>query len=208
MLPLNGSRNVLIVDPQPASCARRARALTLYGCEVYMAHDGESAVRITEREQIDRAVLELHRPDVAALKLVERLKAASGKLRIVVLSSFPSIAMAVEAIRLGAIQYLPTPVDAREVVAAFERGNGKARIPAGPRFLSLDALVWECIDRALIENDGHVSAAARLLGMHRRTLQRTLRQRAPGAHSSAIAPGEREANAVIPPPGAKPLSVV
>lgn len=198
VLALNGSRNVLIVDPHPAGCARLARALTRYGCEVYMVHDGESALRITEREQIDRAVLGLRQPDVSALKLVERLKAASSKLRIVVLSSFPSIAMAVEAIRLGAIHYLPTPVDAREVMAAFERGNGKVRIPAGPGLLSLDALVWEYIDRALIENDGNVSAAARLLGMHRRTLQRKLRQR-------AVAPGDT--TAVIPPPGARPLSV-
>jgi len=181
VLPVNGSRNVLIVDPRPASCARLARALTRYGCEAYMVHDGESAMRITERYQVDRAVLGLHRPDVSALKLVERLKTASSKLRIVVLSSVPSIAMAVEAIRLGAIQYLPTPVDAREVMAAFERDNGEIPIPAGPGLLSLDALVWEYIDRALIENEGNVSAAARLLGMHRRTLQRKLRQRTPGA---------------------------
>jgi two-component system response regulator RegA len=196
---LNGSRNVLIVDPHAAGCARLARALTRYGCEVYMARDGESALRITERERVDRAVLELRLPDVAALKLVGRLREASSKLRIVVLSSCPSIAMAVEAIRLGAIQYLPTPVDAREVVGALEGGSGTVRIPAGPGLLSLDALVREYIDRVLVENDGNVSAAARLLGMHRRTLQRKLRQRAPG---------ERAAGFVIQPRGARPLSVV
>jgi two-component system response regulator RegA len=207
VLLLDGSRNVLIVNAHAAGCARLARALTRHGCEVYMAHDGESAVRITERERVDRAVLELHLPDVAALKLVGRLKEASSRLRIVVLSSCPSIAMAVEAIRLGAIQYLPTPVDAREVVGALEGGSGTVRIPAGPGLLSLDALVREYIDRVLIENDGNVSAAARLLGMHRRTLQRKLRQRAPGVQGSAVAPGERAADFVIQPPGMNPLPV-
>ena len=122
-------------------------------------------------------MVELELPDHSGLKLVERLKASNGKLKIVVLAGHPSIATAVEAIKLGALHYLPKPARPEEVIAAFERGNGDAAITVDSRPLSLEAFIWEHIERALVENGGNVSAAARALDMHRRTLQRKLRQR-------------------------------
>jgi len=174
---MNGSRNVLIVDPDPGHCSMLGRALLLRDYEVYVSHDGESALGIAGAAAVGHAVVELELPDHSGLKLVERLKASNRNLKIVVLASHPSIATAVEAIKLGAMHYLPKPARPEEVIAAFERGNGDAAITVDARPLSLEAFIWEHIERALVETGGNVSAAARALDMHRRTLQRKLRQR-------------------------------
>lgn len=174
---MNGNRNVLIVDPDPGHCSMLGLALLRHDYEVYVSHNGESAMGIAGASSLGHAVVELHLPDHSGLKLVERLKASNGKLKIVVLASHPSIATAVEAIKLGATHYLAKPALPEEVIAAFERGNGDAGIVVDSRPLSLEAFIWEHIDRALVENRGNVSAAARALDMHRRTLQRKLRQR-------------------------------
>ena len=90
------------------------------------------------------------------------------------LTGFASIATAVEAIKLGATHYLAKPVDADQIIAAFEREGGDAEAPVTPQPLSVDRLEWEHIQRVLAENQGNISATARALKMHRRTLQRKL----------------------------------
>jgi two-component system response regulator RegA len=177
MAGMNVYRNVLIVDPDPVHCHMLGRALAQRNYEVFVSHDGESALGIAGAGALGHAVVELDLPDRSGLKLVERLKASNGRLKIVVLASHPSIATAVEAIKLGATHYLPKPALPEEVIAAFERDNGNADVAIHARPLSLEAFIWERIDRALVENGGNVSAAARALDMHRRTLQRKLRQR-------------------------------
>ena len=94
--------------------------------------------------------------------------------RIVVLTGYGSVATAVEALRRGAVHYLTKPADADEILAAFERslGDGAASAPLEP--MTLDRVEWEHINRVLVECGGNVSEAARLLGLHRRTLQRKL----------------------------------
>jgi two-component system response regulator RegA len=94
-----------------------------------------------------------------------------------VLTGYASVTTAVEAIKLGATHYLAKPVDADAVVTAFGRVEGDPAVPLPPRPLSVDRLEWEHIQRVLAENGGSVSATARSLGMHRRTLQRKLAKR-------------------------------
>ena len=174
---LNGKRNVLIVDPDPTQCTRLGRALLQHDYDVYVSHNGEDAMGIAGIHSLAHAVVGLELPDHSGLKLVEQLKAANENLKIVVLASHPSIATAVEAIKRGATQYLPKPTLPEQVIAALEQDGGTADALVERRFLSLEAIIWEHIDRALVENGGNVSAAARALDMHRRTLQRKLRQR-------------------------------
>jgi two-component system response regulator RegA len=84
----------------------------------------------------------------------------------------------VDAIKLGAVQYLAKPVEVDAIVAAFDakaRSTGEALSAVEP--LSVDRLEWEHIQRVLQEHDGNISATARALKMHRRTLQRKLSKR-------------------------------
>jgi two-component system response regulator RegA len=94
--------------------------------------------------------------------------------RIVVLTGYGSIATAVEAIKLGATYYLTKPVNANDVVSAFGRETGDDRVEPNSRPMSVDRLAWEHIDRVLQQHGGNISATARALSMHRRTLQRKL----------------------------------
>jgi two-component system response regulator RegA len=122
-------------------------------------------------------VIDLKMPGDSGLTLIPRLRALSQSMRIVVLTGYASVATAVEAIKLGATHYLAKPVDADQVVAAFARQTGDPRQPISGQPLSVERLEWEHIQRVLTENGGNISATARRLNMHRRTLQRKLSKR-------------------------------
>jgi two-component system response regulator RegA len=114
------------------------------------------------------------------LDLVRDLTRMSARTRVLVLSGFGSIATAVDAVHLGAVNFLPKPADAEDILAAFDRGS---RVEQSgdhpPETPSLARAEWEHIHRVLADCDGNVSEAARRLGIHRRSLQRKLRKRAP-----------------------------
>jgi two-component system response regulator RegA len=116
-------------------------------------------------------------PGDSGLVLIKELRALNSEMNIVMLTGFASIATAVEAVKLGANQYLAKPVNAEEILEAFNKldGNEALDIHASP--LTVDKLEWEHINRILNENKGNISATARALNMHRRTLQRKLQRK-------------------------------
>lgn len=125
----------------------------------------------------DFAVLDLNLNGQSALPLIQPLKARNPDIRILVLTGYASIATAVEAVKLGADEYLAKPADADQIERAL-RGTGAAEeTPPPSQPMSVRRLEWEHIQRVLNECDGNISAAARRLSMHRRTLQRKLRKR-------------------------------
>jgi two-component system response regulator RegA len=119
-------------------------------------------------------------PGPSGLTLVRDLKQLYPEMRILVLSGFGSISTAVDAVHLGALNFLPKPADADDILAAFERGeNALEPAPMPAETPSLARAEWEHIHRVLADCCGNVSEAARRLGIHRRSLQRKLRKRAP-----------------------------
>ena len=168
--------HLLLADDDPTFCQVLAGALTRRGFRVSVAHDVDEAIRTARRAPPGYAVVDLRMPGRSGLELVRALVVLDPGMRIVVLTGYASIATAVEAVKLGATYYLAKPADADEVVAAFERSDGDALVEVPDRALSVDRLAWEYIQRTLSECGGNVSAAARRLGMHRRTLQRKLRR--------------------------------
>jgi len=119
------------------------------------------------------AVIDLRLPGPSGLALIPRLKLADPRVRIVMMSGYASVATAVEAIKLGAVHYLTKPVDVDMIERAFHQVRGDESVRPG-RQLSVDRLEWEHIQHALAEYGGNISATARALRMHRRTLQRKL----------------------------------
>lgn len=166
----------MVVDDDPVFGGVLARALAKRGFEVELAAGLGEARRKMAASAPDYAVVDLKMPDGSGLALVEELTRRNPRARVVVLTGFASVATAVEAIKLGAVHYLPKPADADEVVSAFGRGAGDASLPVGIP-LSVNRLEWEHIQKVLAENGGNVSATARALNMHRRTLQRKLSKR-------------------------------
>jgi two-component system response regulator RegA len=169
--------SLLVVDDDEVFCSVLATALERRGFNVHCAHDVQSAFVVAEQELPEFVVLDLKMPGESGLNLVQKLKALDVHTRIVVLTGYASVATAVEAIKLGAIHYLTKPADADEIVQAFWQDSGNAEVPIDEQRPSVDRLEWEYIQQVLNDCGGNISATARSLGMHRRTLQRKLQKR-------------------------------
>ncbi len=173
---------LLIVEDDADFAAALSRAMKKRGVEVALAHDADrSPGRGGSRFAPSHAVVDLKLPGESGLKVVEQLAARNPAPAIVVLTGYASIATAVEAVRLGARHYLAKPADADEVLAALLRDQPDAALEVSPEPLSVARLEWEHIQKVLNEHDGNISATARALKMHRRTLQRKLDKRPPKA---------------------------
>ena len=151
-----------------------APAMHKRGFLVSTANSAESAFALAEQDPPEYAVVDLKMAGNSGLVLVRQFAGLQAGTRIVVLTGYASISTAIEAIKLGAMHYLAKPVDADEIVAAFGKQNGDTDIELAASPLSVDRLEWEHIQRVLSEHDGNISATARSLNMHRRTLQRKL----------------------------------
>ncbi|HKB61087.1 MAG TPA: response regulator transcription factor [Gallionellaceae bacterium] len=175
----NETPTLLLVDDDATFCMVLGRALEKRGFAVTVAHSVEDALPVARAAPPEYAVVDMKLGDSQAggnasgLVLVRALHELDPATRIVVLTGYASIATAVEAIKLGATQYLAKPANADEVVAAFGHVASDA-LPADARPPSVERLEWEHIQRVLQENGGNISATARALNMHRRTLQRKL----------------------------------
>lgn len=165
------SQSWLIVDDDPVFAGTLARGLRRRGDRVAVANDPDAALAEAAASPPRRVVLDLRLGNESGLRLLPDLRARLPDAHIVILTGFGSIATAVQAMRDGADDYLPKPVGLKDLLAAFE-GSAEPE-PAFPT-MSPRRLEWEHIQRVLAEQDGNVSAAARRLGMHRRTLQRKL----------------------------------
>lgn len=172
---------LLIVEDDVDFADALARAMRKRGCEVALAHDADEAARVAETFAPTHAVVDLKLPGASGLKVVEALAARATPPAIVVLTGYASIATAVEAVRLGARHYLAKPANADEVLAALLRETPDAALEVYPEPLTVARLEWEHIQKVLAEHDGNISATARALKMHRRTLQRKLDKRPPRA---------------------------
>lgn len=168
-------KSILLIDDDERFRKRLAMALEQRGLKVFEAWGQTSAVAALKSELIAWAVLDLKMPEVSGLDLLPMILKIQPQLRVVVLTGYGSIATAVEAVRRGAVNYLTKPVDADRIVSAFfdradigQRTEGSSRVP------SLDAVAWEHINRVLEDCSGNVSKASKLLGLHRRSLQRKL----------------------------------
>lgn len=172
---------ILVIDDDATFNAVLVRSLSRRG---YLAHgttDAATAVATACELQVGRVVLDLNIDGVSGLTLIAPLLAALPECRIVVLTGYASIATAVDAVKLGAVQYLAKPVDVDAILAALDDGvapEHDAAVDATP--LTVSRLEWEHIQRVLHEHDGNISATARALKMHRRTLQRKLMKRPTG----------------------------
>ena len=169
--------SLLLVDDDVTFCSVLSKALEKRGFRVRLAHSVAAALDDIQSGPPEYAVIDLRMPDESGLLLVSKLKALDEQTKIVVLTGYASVATAVEAIKLGATYYLSKPADADDVVAAFHRDSGDHSASVSEKPLSVNRLEWEHINRVLTENNGNISAAARALSMHRRTLQRKLHKR-------------------------------
>lgn len=169
--------HILLVDDDETFTHVMARAMTRRGLRVSVAGSADEGLALARQDLPDYAVLDLKMNGDSGLVLLPKLLELDADMQVVILTGYSSIATAVEAIKRGARNYLCKPADADDVLVALlsDRAEVENLVPENP--ISVDRLQWEHIQRVLGEHEGNISATARALGMHRRTLQRKLQKR-------------------------------
>lgn len=173
--------HILLVEDDEVFSRVMSRALSHRQYEVSIAANEEQTLTLIQSKQFDYAILDLNLGNHTSLNLIAPLKRSNPNIRILILTGYASITTAVEAIKLGADNYLAKPADADEILTALLAGEDAP--PAAKANtttlepMSVRRLEWEHIQKVLNENNGNISETARQLKMHRRTLQRKLQKR-------------------------------
>jgi two-component system, response regulator RegA len=172
---MNVAEAVLVVDDDEVFRGRLCRAFRDRGWEAREAADAEAGLRLAKEESPDLAVVDLRMPGPSGVDLLRELRQFDATISVIILTGYGSIATAIAATKLGASHFLTKPADADQVVAAYRKlreedatGEPTLGVP------SLARVEWEHIQRVLTDCDGNISQAAKLLGLHRRSLQRKL----------------------------------
>jgi two-component system response regulator RegA len=166
----------LIIDDDERFRVRLCQAFALRGWEAFGAANGTAARDLAVEVAPDLAIVDLRMASESGLDIVRQLRELDATVSIIMLTGYGSIATAIEAIKCGADHYLSKPVDVDQILSAFEgirdRERTSARTPT--RVPSLARVEWEHMQRVLADCGGNISQSAKLLGMHRRSLQRKL----------------------------------
>ncbi len=177
-------RSVLIADDDALLRSALARDLRARGYEVRTASSYEQAVTLAASHPPELAVLDLRIGERSGLEVLQAIRARSPNVIAVVMSGYGSIATAVEAMRLGAVNFLTKPIDVDELLhALLSPREPRPLAPVPPEedksAPSVARTEWEHISRVLADCGGNISEAARRMGMHRRSLQRKLHKQPP-----------------------------
>ena len=166
--------NLLLVDDDETFCSVLKPALEKRNFQVSVANNVTHGIALAEQTEPEYAVIDLRIGLDSGLEMVKKLISLDSNTQIIMLTGFASIATAVEAIKLGAIHYLTKPANADEIVSALYKNEGDSSVEINLTPLSVKRLEWEHLQKVLMQHHGNISAAARALNMHRRTLQRKL----------------------------------
>lgn len=168
------SYNFVLIDDDQTFREVMARSLGRLDCTALSFSHPQEALETIEKTDQLVVLLDLKLEADSGLRWIRKLKAANQSAKIILLTGYASISTAVEAIKLGADDYLAKPITAREVLEHLGQKGKGVDTPINEKPMSVERLEWEHIQKVLSENEGNVSATARALGMHRRTLQRKL----------------------------------
>lgn len=169
----------LVVDDDDAFRSRLCRALADRGWEAHGAAEGVAGLRAADEVGPELAIVDLRLPGMGGLDIVRQLSERDRSTCIIMLTGYGSIATALSATKLGAAHYLSKPADADQILEAYRKACAAGPEPPPPAEAaqpvpSLARVEWEHIQRVLADCEGNISHAAKLLGLHRRSLQRKL----------------------------------
>jgi len=175
---MSAERELLIIEDDAAFARTLSRSFERRGYRVIHAASYDEACVVLASHSPGFAVVDLKLAGPqSGLACVQLLHAHDAAMSIVVLTGFASIGTAVDAIKLGARQYLAKPANTDDIEEAFGHVDGSTELALTERATSIKTLEWERIHEVLAETNFNISEAARQLGMHRRTLARKLEKR-------------------------------
>ena len=175
------AKTIILVDDEELFRGRLAKAFSQRGFTVFTARNFDEALQVINKERPTLGVIDLKMPGRSGLELIVAAKGINPDMQLVVLTGYGSIATATEAVRLGALSYLPKPADVDDILSAFAKNPDLALEVIQDDFSapSLARAEWEHINRVLTDCEGNISLAAKKLDLHRRTLQRKLQKYPP-----------------------------
>ena len=173
---------ILVVDDDPIFRNRLCRAFRDRGCEAHESDTAADTLRLAGDVSPDLVLLDLKMPEVSGLDLIQNIKKLDATIAVIILTGYGSIPTALQALKLGADHYLSKPADAEQILAAYRDLNQDSAVKDAPTSVpSLARVEWEHIQRVLSDCSGNISQAAKLLGIHRRSLQRKLSKYPPSS---------------------------
>ena len=174
----NSPKQLLIIEDDPVFADTLAKSLRRKNLSVAIASESSIALEQLEQTAFDLVLLDLNLNGESGLQLLTQIVERWPKRRVIMVTAYASVATAVEAIKRGAEDYLCKPITSSDIMAVLNDSSEEAQQPAiNENPLSVDRLEWEHLQRVLLEHNGNISATARALNMHRRTLQRKLQKR-------------------------------
>ena len=175
------AKTIILVDDEELVRGRLAKAFNQRGFTVFTAGNFDDALQVINKERPTLGVIDLKMPGRSGLELIVAAKEINPDMQLVVLTGYGSIATATEAVRLGALSYLPKPADVDDILSTFAKNPDLALEVIQDDFSapSLARAEWEHINRVLTDCEGNISLAAKKLDLHRRTLQRKLQKYPP-----------------------------
>lgn len=166
---------VLVIDDDPTFRNRLCRAFRDRHCEAHEGETAEAALDLAKTVSPDLVLLDLKMPGLSGLDLIPAIKALDSTITVIILTGYGSIPTAMQALKLGADHYLAKPADAEQILDAYQEVTTGGTAKHAPTTVpSLARVEWEHIQRVLSDCSGNISQAAKLLGIHRRSLQRKL----------------------------------
>jgi len=179
-MDINLIKKILLVEDDTIFANTLMRRLTKHDFECVHVETNSEALLACQRHKPNYVLLDMKLAKETTLSIITPIRQSLPNSRIILLTGFASIATAVDAIKLGADDYLTKPLDTQTLLAALN-GNKASSITTDVKIdgdtLSAEQVQWQHIQQVLKANDGNVSATARQLSMHRRTLQRKLQKR-------------------------------
>jgi len=168
------SAKLIIIDDNETFAHVLSNALIKQGYDTVYALNCTQALNLAQQTQPAYAIVDLRIGQESGLGLIQQLRSLNTDIHILILTGYASIATAVEAIKLGADYYLTKPASTREIIQALKKREADPNVAPSANPLSVKRMEWEHLQKVLLDHDGNISAAARALNMHRRTLQRKL----------------------------------
>src|SRR6202142_260875 len=163
-------RSLLIVEDDKSFLQRLARAMEGRGFVVTTAESVADGLLQVEKAAPAFAVVDMRLGDGNGLDVISAMKKRRPEARAIILTGYGNIATAVNAVKLGAVDYLAKPVDADDVAAALlALDNKKIEPPENP--MSADRVRWEHIQRIYELCGRNVSETARRLNLAAHPLQ-------------------------------------
>jgi len=171
---------VLVVDDDEVFRNRLCRAFSERDWAADAVSNGDDALKYARDRSPDLVLVDLRMPGMGGLDLVQELRAVDSSMKIVMLTGYGSIPTAVSAMKRGADSYLSKPIDVDQILTAYENLQSATVESENPENVpTLARVEWEHMQRVLADCGENISQAARLLGIHRRSLQRKLGKHPP-----------------------------